>query len=143
MSLEHFWIEIKTNFWKNLASTQKSLPKFTKSLCGFNQFKPGGLNWVGFYPANPGSLAITETSTPDLDPTTKAVHYIWELKDNYVPYNTKWSIFSKANTFNPVTKKCRLCLKEVYYILYKPETASIKTQDLKYLDGASTGNSEA
>ena len=106
MSLEHFWIEIKTNFWKNLASTQKSLPKFTKP-----------------NPANPGSLAITETSTPDLDPTTKAVHYIWELKDNNVPYNTKWSIFSKANTFNPVTKKCRLCLKEVYYILYKPETA--------------------
>ena len=88
-------------------------------------------------------MAITETSTPDLDPTTKAVHYIWELKDNNVPYNTKWSILSKANTFNPVTKKCRLCLKEVHYILYKPETASIKTQDLKYLDGASTGNSGA
>ena len=46
-----FWVEIKTNFWKNLAATQKSLQKVDKTqfpplwwvfLCGFNRFKPGG-----------------------------------------------------------------------------------------------------
>ena len=60
---------------------------------------------------------------------TSLSHYIWELKDNNVPYETKWSIMSKAKTYNPVTKKCRLCLKEVYYILYKPETASLNSRN--------------
>jgi len=35
MSLGHFWIEIKTNIWKNLASPQKSLQKDNKT-----QFNP-------------------------------------------------------------------------------------------------------
>ena len=59
---------------------------------------------------------------------TSLSNYIWQLKDNNVPYNTKWSILSKAQTFNPVTKRCRLCLKEVYYILYKPETATLNAK---------------
>ena len=59
---------------------------------------------------------------------TKLSQHIWELKDNNVPYDIKWSILAKANTFNPVTKKCRLCLKEVYYILCKPETAYLNTK---------------
>ena len=60
---------------------------------------------------------------------TALSHYTWHLKDNNIQFNTKWSILSKANTFNPTTKKCRLCLKEVYYILYKPETASLNSRN--------------
>ena len=59
---------------------------------------------------------------------TKLSQYIWDLKDNNIPFTTKWSILAKASTFNPVTKKCRLCLKEIYYILYKPETASLNSR---------------
>ena len=59
---------------------------------------------------------------------TKLSQYIWYLKDNNIPYDTKWSILKKAKTFNPVTKKCRLCLMEVYCILYKPETASLNSR---------------
>ena len=59
--------------------------------------------------------------------TTLSQH-IWDLKDNNIPFNTKWSILAKATTFNPTTRKCRLCLKEVYYILFKPETASLNSR---------------
>ena len=59
---------------------------------------------------------------------TKLSQYIWDLKDNNIPFTTKWSILAKASAFNPVTKKCRWCLKEVYYILYKPETASLNSK---------------
>ena len=59
---------------------------------------------------------------------TKLSQYIWYLKDNNIPYDTKWSILKKAKTFNPVTKKCRLCLMEVYCILYKPESASLNSR---------------
>ena len=59
---------------------------------------------------------------------TKLSQYIWHLRDNNIPYETNWSILKKAKTFNPVTKKCRLCLMEVYCILYKPETASLNSR---------------
>ena len=38
---------------------------------------------------------------------TKLSQYIWDLKDNNIPFTTKWSILAKASAFNPVTKKCR------------------------------------
>ena len=59
---------------------------------------------------------------------TKLSQHIWKLKDNNIPYDIKWTILAKAKTFNPVTKKCRLCLKEVFYILFKPETASLNAR---------------
>ena len=59
---------------------------------------------------------------------TKLSQHVWDLKDANIPFNTKWSILAKASSFNPITGKCRLCLKEVYYILFKPETASLNSR---------------
>ena len=53
---------------------------------------------------------------------TTLSNHVWDLKDNNIPHEIKWKILAKAKTFNPVTNKCRLCLKEMYYICYKPET---------------------
>ena len=76
-------------------------------------------------------MDTTGKSIPGMDLAMLELHshYTWHLKDNNIQFNTKWSILSKANTFNPTTKKCRLCLKEVYYILYKPETASLNSRN--------------
>ena len=51
-----------------------------------------------------------------------------------MPHQIKWTILDKAEKFNPVTNKCRLCLKEMYYICYKPETASLNARDEIYGD---------
>ena len=40
-------------------------------------------------------------------------------------YEVKWSIIDRAKEFNPDTKKCRLCIKEKYYIIFQPECASL------------------
>ena len=58
--------------------------------------------------------------------------YIWTLKDpdncNTEPcpvkmeYQIKWKILARAKGYNPITGLCRLCLKESYFILFKPET---------------------
>ena len=65
---------------------------------------------------------------------TTLSNHVWDLKDNNIPYEIKWTILSKAKTFNPVTNKCRLCLKEMYYICYKPETASLNSRSEIYGD---------
>ena len=53
----------------------------------------------------------------DRNNTSLSAH-VWSLKDQNLSYSIKWDFIEKAPTFNPVTKKCRLCLKEKYHILY-------------------------
>ena len=56
--------------------------------------------------------------------TTLSAH-IWKLKEEDKPYEIKWEIMDRAPTFNPINRKCRLCLKEIYYIMFKPESATL------------------
>ena len=51
--------------------------------------------------------------------------YCGTLKDKNVLFERNCFILAHAKAFNPVTKVCRLCLKEVYFIFYKPETSSL------------------
>ena len=59
---------------------------------------------------------------------TSLSRHCWNLKDGNIQFDRKWTILAHAKAYNPVTKVCRLCLKEVYYILYKPETASLNSK---------------
>ena len=56
---------------------------------------------------------------------TRLSAYIWKLKDEGKPFDVKWEIMDRATTFNHINRKCRLCLKEIYYIMFKPESASL------------------
>ena len=62
---------------------------------------------------------------------TKLAGYIWKLKSNNPPlsYKLKWYIIDKGRTYNPVTGKCRLCLKEKYHILYNKEQSSLNSRE--------------
>ena len=55
--------------------------------------------------------------------------HVWWLKSNNIPYQLEWKILGKAKSYNPVTKVCRLCLLEKYFIMYKPETATLNSRD--------------
>ena len=55
--------------------------------------------------------------------------HIWWLKSNNIRYHLEWKILGKARGYNPVTKVCRLCLLEKYFIMYKPETATLNSRD--------------
>ena len=63
--------------------------------------------------------------------TTLSTH-IWKLKEEGMPYDIKWEIMDRASAFNPVNRKCRLCLLEVYYIMFKPESASLNRRNELY-----------
>ena len=56
--------------------------------------------------------------------TTLSTH-IWDLKDRGVPFSLEWDIIDRAPPFNPTTRKCRLCLKEKYHIMFSREGASL------------------
>ena len=58
--------------------------------------------------------------------------YIWELKEQRISYKITWRIMDRAPVFNPITKKCRLCCKEKFYIMFKPDGATLNDRDEFY-----------
>ena len=59
--------------------------------------------------------------------TTLSTH-IWKLKDQNIQYNIGWKIIARGTAYNPSTQMCRLCLKEKYLIMFKPEGASLNSR---------------
>ena len=51
--------------------------------------------------------------------------HIWNLKNQNIPYNITWQMITRSSSFNPTTRSCLLCLKEKYYIMFRPEGASL------------------
>ena len=51
--------------------------------------------------------------------------HIWECKARSSEYKVSWKILDRGQPFNPVTKTCKLCVREQFYILRKPHQASL------------------
>ena len=58
-----------------------------------------------------------------LEHDTGLSSYIWNLKDKSLSYQIHWSEVGKAPKFNPLTKRCKLCIKEKYHIIFEPDGA--------------------
>ena len=54
--------------------------------------------------------------------------YVGELNIKGIPNNITWSIVARAQTYNPVTKSCRLCTLERYYIMYESSQATLNVK---------------
>ena len=65
------------------------------------------------------------------NPTTLSTH-VWDLKGQSKNYEVKWNIIDKAKDFNPATRKCRLCLKEKYHIIFQPTGATLNERTELY-----------
>ena len=60
---------------------------------------------------------------------TKLAGYVWALKDEGLQPEIKWRILSRNQPFKASTNSCRLCLKEKYFLMHKPEEATINSRD--------------
>ena len=56
---------------------------------------------------------------------TRLSTHVWSLKSRKIPYTVSWKILAKAPSFNPATKTCKLCLKEKWFIMLRPEGATL------------------
>ena len=59
---------------------------------------------------------------------TKLSGYIWKLKKRDIPYSISWEKIQNSRVFNPVNKKCKLCLNEKYQIMFHREGASLNSR---------------
>ena len=60
--------------------------------------------------------------------TTLSQH-IWTLKDNGIPHSLEWRIIAKAKSYSTSSKKCNLCIKEKYFIMCRPEMATLNSRN--------------
>ena len=60
---------------------------------------------------------------------TELSEYIWLLQSNNIEYSIKWRIVKRAKPYNPALKRCNLCLWEKYFIIFKPEMASLNKRN--------------
>lgn len=61
--------------------------------------------------------------------STELSKYVWGLKDKKVDYQIKWRIVRHARSYSNVTKKCNLCLWEKYYIICRPNMATLNNRN--------------
>ena len=80
----------------------------------------------------------TTFNNPALRSDSALADYIWDLQcpdrcyergeeecEHSIDYKISWKILARAPGYNPITGMCRLCLKESFFILFHPETASL------------------
>ena len=60
---------------------------------------------------------------------TKLSRHVLSLKEMGVPHNITWDIIARAPSFNPTTKICRLCIEEIYHIMWSKEGATLNKRD--------------
>ena len=63
---------------------------------------------------------------------TELSKYIWKLKRDNKTYRVKWKIIDRASPYNPITKRCNLCNKERFYIMYKRNMATLNKRKEVY-----------
>ena len=51
--------------------------------------------------------------------------YVWNLRDQGVTFDMKWSVIDRAPAFNPTSYVCRLCTLEKYHILFNRQGATL------------------
>ena len=61
--------------------------------------------------------------------STELSKYIWELKDNNISYSITWKILKRARSYSNASKRCNLCIWEKYFIICKPDMASLNRRN--------------
>ena len=55
--------------------------------------------------------------------------YVWKLKNANIPYSISWKVIARGRGFNPTIRSCQVCLNEKYYIMFRPEGATLNARD--------------
>ena len=71
----------------------------------------------------------------DSEHSTTLSSYIWDLKRNNENFEIYWTVKDRGAPFNPVSKKCYLCLKEKFHIIFQPESASLNSRSELFSTG--------
>ena len=61
--------------------------------------------------------------------STELSKHIWSLKDSNIDYSISWNIISSSSSYNSSSKRCNLCLREKFLIIYRPDLSSLNKRN--------------
>ena len=64
-------------------------------------------------------------SNPAYRTSTTLSKCVWKLKEDNRNFTIRWRIIDRGAAYRPSSKRCNLCLKEKYWIIFHPEMASL------------------
>ena len=64
--------------------------------------------------------------------STTLSNHIWKLKQENKPNKMRWLLVDKWEDFKPVNKKCQICLKEKFYIMYDSGGSTLNKREEVY-----------
>ena len=74
-------------------------------------------------------LAVHKQTFKDTNLSQTALStYIHELKSKGIEPKVTWKMIDRGKSFSPVTGMCHLCVKEAFYILFRPELAKLNSK---------------
>ena len=78
-------------------------------------------------------LAVHTQSFKDeeLNQTSLSKH-IHNLKKNNIDYTVTWKLVDRAQPFSPISGTCALCIKEKFYIMFRPTQAELNSRSEIY-----------
>ena len=57
--------------------------------------------------------------------STELSKHIWTLKDSDIDHSISWHVISSSSPYNSSSKRCKLCLKEKFLIIFRPDLSSL------------------
>ena len=73
-------------------------------------------------------LGIHKHSFVSEDNQTSLSKFIWKLKEKHIGYEISWKLMDQAQPFSPISGKCALCIKEKFYIIFRPTSADLNSR---------------
>ena len=75
---------------------------------------------------------LRDFENPESRTKSNLCGHIWDLKDRGITYHIEWSIIDRAPPFNTTKRKCLLCLKEKYHIMYNRPKSTLNSRSEVY-----------
>ena len=60
---------------------------------------------------------------------SKLAYHVCNLNNNNIQHDINWEIVTRAPSYNPTSRICRLCITEAYYIMFLPGGANLNKRD--------------
>ena len=60
---------------------------------------------------------------------TELSKHVWQLKDQKKDFTISWKVLTKAKAYTNLTKRCNLCNAEKFYILCRPDMATLNKRN--------------
>ena len=98
-------------------------------ILGYKFICPHNISSVGPYVVVDLAIITSNSSLVDNICLCALSKHIWKLKEERKGFNVSWRFVDRGPTYNPISKVCRLCVKESYYLIFHRDNSTLNKRN--------------